>query len=80
MRALCRGLRSAACPRAATSRQTTPQPATSRRGCSLVVSLSRRPRSSRNIQLRVMAKDAEESARHVHATAAVMVKLAGDHK
>jgi chromosome segregation ATPase len=33
-----------------------------------------------NNQLRVVAKDAEESARHVHATAAVMVKLAGDHK
>ena len=32
-----------------------------------------------NIQLRALAKDAEESARHVHSTADVMVRLAGGH-
>ena len=33
-----------------------------------------------NIQLRALAEEAEESARHVRATAAVMVRLAGGHK
>jgi len=32
-----------------------------------------------NTQLRALAKEAEESARHVQATATVMVRLAGGH-
>ena len=33
-----------------------------------------------NIQLRALAEEAEQSALHVRATAAVMVRLAGGHK